>query len=234
VTSDSGAYIVDTNDFDNPSLTNMHTYKLWRGDGLTRYITDAGDQFGTMFSAAMSTYTDPIATYHTSCTSETLSETWDATYSITGTWSSHADREEVDGTGTLETYLELSDDAVDWDQYEYLTTKRAARYARLRAKTTTTGTLYCTIPEWSVNVSVIPRVETGSGTSSASGAVTISTVNQYSAAQSIKITPLGTSAYPWAVDNISIESDHVEFDVYIFDSDGNNVATNFQWEFRGI
>jgi hypothetical protein len=234
VTSDSGAYIVDSNDFDSPTLTNMHEYKLWRGDSLTRYVTDAGDTAASIFTGDLTAYTDVAATYHSSCTSEVLSETWDATYSITGTWSSHADREELGATTTLETYLELSDDDIDWDQYAYLTTKRAARYARLRAKTTTTGTLYCTMPEWSANVNVIPRVETGSGTSSASGGVTISTVNQYAAAQSIKITPLGTASRPWTVDNIQVLSDHVEFDVYIFDSDGNLVATPFQWEFRGI
>ena len=232
VTSDSGAYVVDEYDFDTPSLTNMTAYKLWRGDALTHYVTDMGDTAASQFTGDLTTYTEVAAVYHSSGGSELLTESFDIGTETTGTWAAHADRMALSGTATA--YLELSTDEVDWDQYEFLTTKKAARYARIRAESSGTSTLYGTIPQYSVNVNVVPRVETGSDTSSASGAVTVSTTGIYTAVQAINITPLGTTALSAVVDNITILSTHVEFDVYIYNTSDVLVSTNFLWEFRGI
>lgn len=231
VTSDSGAYVVDSYSFDTPVLTNVTEYKLWRGD-INRYVTDAGDTAASIFTGDLTTYTAAAATYHSSVTASIVTETFDIGTETTGTWAAHADRAALNGTITG--YLELSSNGVDWSQYEYMTTKKAARYARIRVESLTTSTLYATIPQFSLEVNVVPRVETGSDTSSASGGTTISTTSAYTATQAINITPISTSALTAVIDNITILANHVEFDVYIYNTSDTLVSTDFLWEYRGI
>jgi predicted phage tail protein len=231
VTLDSGAFLVDAYDFASPALTNVTEYQLGRVDSTRRFVTDMGDSWESMFPLAMSNYTAPIATYHSSGSSEILSETWDAGLLISGTWLAETDFSALSGVVTA--YLELSEDGSQWDQYVNLTAKATARYARIRIQAAITSTILAAAPTMRVRIDAVPRVENGQDSSSATSPTTITTTNEYAAAHSIVITPAGTAARTATYDNV-IPGSPTTFDVYIFDSDGNQVANDFLWEFRGV
>ncbi|MCG8004704.1 MAG: phage tail protein [Candidatus Thiodiazotropha lotti] len=231
VTLDSGAYLVDSHEFSAPLLTNVSEYQVGRTDNTRYFVTDMGDSWASLFPNAMSTYSDPLATYHSSGASEFLTETWDIGSQVSGTWLAEVDASALSGSITVN--LELSEDNVNWDQYAALTAKVTARYARIRISGSGADTLLATIPTMQIRVDAVPREENGSGTSSATLPVTISTNNEYAAVQSIVITPIGNSALPYAVDNIT-PGNPTTFDIFIFDENGTQVANDFLWNFKGV
>lgn len=231
VTLDNGAFLVDEYSFVSPTLVNVREYALGRVDSVRRFITDMGDTVASMFPLAMSNYTQPLATYHSSGASEVLSETWDIGTQVSGTWLAEIDLTDLSGAATA--YLELSADNVVWDQYVNLTAKVTARYARIRIQGVAGDTMLVTIPVMQISVIAVPREENGQATSSAALPVTITTNNEYSAVQAIQITPIGTTALSAVVDAISVGAS-ATFDVYIFDDAGNQVANDFLWNFKGV
>ncbi|PUB82371.1 MAG: hypothetical protein DBP02_15065 [gamma proteobacterium symbiont of Ctena orbiculata] len=231
VTLDSGAFLVDSNDFSSPTLTNVREFQLGRVDMVRRFVTEMGDTIASMFPNVMSTYTNPLATYHSSGSSELLSETWDAGLLISGTWQAEIDFSALSGVVTA--YLELSENGSDWTQYVNLTAKVTARYARIRVAAADTDTMLVKLTGVSIRVDAVPREENGSGTSSAVSPTTITLANEYSAVQSISITPVGSSALSPTVDNIVV-GNPTTFDVYIFDDTGAQVANDFIWRFGGV
>lgn len=231
VTLDTGAFLVDEHDFSAPILNNVRECALGRVDGVRRFVTEMGDSIASMFPNVMAAYTEPLVTYHSSGSSEILSETWDAGTQISGTWLAEIDYSAL--TGAVTVALELSTDGVLWDAYANLTAKVTARYARIRIGAATTSTILATIPAMRVRVDAVPREENGASTSSATLATTITCANEYAAAQSILITPLGTTALSAVVDNIVV-GNPTTFDVYIFNVSGTQVANDFIWHFGGV
>lgn len=203
VTLDNSAYLVDSNEFDNPGLTNMEAFTLSRFDPKAYSVSDDGDTIATNLSASPleSNYPNVMATYHDSMTSTWLSETWDLGTSLSGDW-----RATMDGvTAVSESYsawLELSSDASAWTQYPSLSAKTAARYARIRVEAETTATLRIAIPSATIRLNAVSRSESGSSTSLASGGKVITAEHAYTAVKSIIISPIGTSAIDWTNDDV--------------------------------
>ncbi|MEW8027853.1 MAG: phage tail protein [Candidatus Thiodiazotropha sp.] len=231
VTLDSGAYLVDSYEFNAPTLTNVREFALWRVDGIRRFVTEMGDTVASMFPNAMATYTNPLVTYHSSGASEFLTETWDIGTQVSGTWRADVDATAISGAVTVT--MELSTDGVIWDSYANLSAKVTARFARIRVAAAGTDTMLVKLPGVSIRVDAVPREENGTGTSSAVSPTTISLANEYSAVQSISITPVGSSALSPTVDNIVV-GNPTTFDVYIFDDTGAQVANDFIWRFGGV
>lgn len=231
VTLDSGAYLVDSYEFNAPTLTNVREFALGRVDGIRRFVTEMGDAVASMWPNAMATYSNPLVTYHSSGASEFLTETWDAGTQISGTWRADVDATAVSGSITVA--MELSVDGIQWDSYANLTAKVTARYARIRIQAANSDTMLVNLPGVSVRVDAVPREENGTDTSTATLPTTITLANEYSAVQSISVIPVGSAALSPTVDNIVV-GNPTTFDVYIFDNNGAQVVNEFIWSFGGV
>lgn len=156
VTLDTNAFLADSADLKVGSVTNMASWSFRpEGDKTITYVTDMGDTPASLWPNAMSTYTDILSTYHTTGSSEWLSEVHDFGSSISGTWIAQTTAQAL--SGSITTLLELSADNITWDQYTSLSVKASARYARIRIQSD--DTLKVTTPGVTVRVSVIPREE---------------------------------------------------------------------------
>lgn len=203
VTSDANSFLVDSYDSTTPGLTNMAEYTL--GVSPSRYfVTEDNAMFGTKYSGNLATYTNALATYHASGTSTWLGESEDFGLSLGGQWTGTATVSAL--TGSLLSYLGTSTDGSAWTYASGLSQKLNARFARLKHEALTTSTLLVTIPTQSIRVDAVPREEVGSGTSSASGPVTITLANDYVAVKKLTITPQGDTARSSTFDNMIIGS----------------------------
>ena len=231
VTSDDDAFLVDEHTFATGSQTYLHASVESRLVADTTYYSDGGDSWSTLFGgAAMSTFTNPLASYQTAIgTSEWLSDEFDAAVDITGDWISTLIYTDLTGTATPE--LGLKPDAGSYT-YGVLSRKGTARYAKGRLQSA--GIFMLVVPGPDLQINAVGRSESGSDTSSASVATTITLDNDYSTVKSIVLTPDGTTALTAVVDNIDLASDPNTFDVYIFNAAGTQVANAFYWAFEGI
>jgi hypothetical protein len=229
VTSDANAFLVDSYESDTPTLTNMAEYSLL--DGLRYWVTEDGAMFNTKYSAAMDTYTNALATYHSSLTSTWLGESEDFGLIVGGQWTGDATVDAL--SGSLISYLGISDDGAAWTYLSGLSQRASARFARFKHEALTTSTLRVTAPTQNIRLDAVPREEIGSGTSSAAGALTITLDNEYVAVKRLTITPEGTTARSSTYDNIVLGSPST-FDVYIFNDAGTKIASAFRWVFQGV
>lgn len=228
VTLDDGAYLADTYDYDTPALTAMHEYRLGRLDETRRFVTSSAVSWNTAFASAMNTYASPVLSYF-AATSAFVTESHDYGLMLAGNWQSELTISDLSGTHTRQ--MELSADGSSWDDYPSLVAKTSARFSRLRADTT--GVMLVELPLARTRIDAIPRTESGSGTSAASGGTTVTLGNEYAAAKSIGVTPMGAAARIAVVDNVVMGSPS-SFDVYIFDAAGAQVAGGFMWDFEGV
>ncbi|WP_448508792.1 phage tail protein [Immundisolibacter sp.] len=231
VTSDSNAFFVDAFDQTAPVLTNMASFTLAPTDLSTYYVTEDNVAFGTKYSSALSTYGNVLATYHNSVTSTWLGEGDDWGQVLSGQWTGEATVEAL--SGSLTSYLGLSNNGSTWSYMTGLSHKDTGRFARLKHEALTTGTLKVTAPTQRIRLDAIPREETGFGTSSSTAATTIMLDNDYVSVKKITVTPVGSTPLIGIVDNITM-GDPSSFDVYIFDDDGAQVASDFYYSFQGI
>jgi hypothetical protein len=233
VTSDASAFLVDSYDQTSPTLTNMAEYSLARTDANRYFVTEDGVAFGTKFSSNLSTYTDALATYHSSVTSTWDGEGVDFGSLLGGQWTGTATVLAL--TGSLTSYMGFSTSG-GVGTYGYLaglSQKTNARFARLKHESLTTSTLMVTIPTENIRLDAIPRTESGSGTSSAAGPVTITLENDYIATKKLTITPSGTTARSAIYDNI-ILGNPTTFDVYVFNDSGVKIASPFMYDWQGV
>jgi hypothetical protein len=133
----------------------------------------------------------------------------------------------------MASYLGYSTDGSTWTYALGLSQKVNARFARLKHEALTTSTMLAVIPTQSIRVDAIPREEVGSGTSSASGPVTITLSGQYVALKKITITPQGNTARSATFDNVVL-GNPTRFDVYVFGNNGDKIASPFQYTFQGV
>lgn len=231
VTSDAAAFLVNTYDQTNPALTNMAEYSLARTDANRYFVTEDGVMAATKFPNTASTYGNIAATYHNSGTSTWLGEAEDFGQVLGGQWTGSATVADLSGSHI--SYLGNSTDGSTWNYPSGLSQKVNSRFARMKHEALTTGTLKVTIPAQSIRVDAIPREEVGTGTSSASGAVTITLTNPYVACKKLTITPQGTTARSATFDNIVL-GNPTTFDVYVFNDSGTKIASPFRYEWQGV
>ncbi len=258
VTIDYNAYLIDVFSVENPTLTNVHSYELNRYDGDTHYTMDTAVTWATEFPNAMSTYTKELASYFDNLAGVWLSEVLDFGAEYSGSMLATVPVDELDSstvTVTLETSKDASgvitggtspitsgsgaipsgSGAGTWTTESGLSVKTTARYARVRIVTTAGNTFHCKIPGINVRFSVIIREETGSVTTSASAATTVSLSNDYEKVKSIAVVPQGTTPITVTYNNVSISGSSDSFDIYAFNTDtGAQVAVTVYWHFQGV
>jgi hypothetical protein len=231
VTSDAAAFLVDSYDSDSPTLTNMASYTLGRTDPAVYYVSEDGVAFGNTFGSALSSYTDALSTYHGSVTSTWLGEAEDFGQLLAGQWTGTADVSALSGAVTSS--IGFSDDGSAWAYSSGLSHKANARFARLKHESVGSATLHVTVPTQNIRLDAVPREEVGTGTSSASGPVTITLDHAYVAVKRLTITPEGITARSATYDAV-VTGDPTTFDVYVFDTAGNKIASAFRWQFQGV
>lgn len=231
VTSDAAAFFVDSYDSTTPTLTNMAAYTLAPSDPATYYVTEDGAMFGTKYSNQLATYGNPLATYHASITSTWLGEAEDFGQLLGGQWTGIATVAAL--SGSLTSYLGISADGSSWAYTSGLSAKANGRFGRIKHEALTTSTLNVTVPQQTIRLDAIPREEVGTGTSSASAAVTVTLENDYVAVKKLTITPEGNTARSATYDNV-ILGNPTTFDVHVFNDAGARIASAFRYEFQGV
>lgn len=202
---------------------------------VVHYATSFADDMDTQFPSPMVNYTNPIASYHSSGSSEWISYIFDAGLEVTGDWAATITYDEVSAPTTA--VLQLSSNGSTWVDYEELAAKVSARYARIKISTTTVGTAHIYSLQATITLNALPRSENGTGTTSTGGKKTITLQNLYAAVKSITVSPFG-QPYPATavVDNIDHTGETTTFDVYVFNAaDGVPVVgADFTYAFEGI
>ena len=100
ITSDANAYVASAGTFTTPTLFNMAAIV----DG---WITSfAADTWNGLYTAALSTYTNPLASYHTAGKSSLYSEIVDIGLAVAGDWTLTFDASDL--AGVADRFLELS------------------------------------------------------------------------------------------------------------------------------
>lgn len=231
VTTDAAAFLVDSYDQTSPTLTNMTEFRLAPTDSNRYWVTEDGTVFGTAFSSNLSTYANALATYHSSVTSTWLGESEDFGSLLGGQWTGTATVSAL--SGSLTSYFGHSTDGSAWTYASGLSQKVNARFARMKHEATTTSTLLVTAPTQQIRLDAIPRDEVGTGTSSASGATTVTLSNAYIAVKKLTITPEGSTARMGLYDNVVVGSP-TTFDVYVFNDSGTKIASAFRYAFQGV
>jgi hypothetical protein len=233
VTSDESAFLLASHRFVTPTLTHMTRYFL-EGSADEYFVTDQADTWNSLFTSTLNTYTNVLATYHSSGTSSLVTESFDFGAIVAGNFTAGIDY--TDLSGTAQPYIELSDDNSTWSRTNGLTVKGSGQFVRVGIETLTTGTLLVHgMP--SIRVDAYGKKESSGGTvtSASSGPTTVNLANHYAKVLRIVVAPTGTSATIWTVDNIVLSvSSPNSFDVYLFDAAGSQVARDFYWEFEGI
>jgi hypothetical protein len=167
-------------------------------------------------------------------TSTWLGESEDFGLDLGGNWTGTATVEDVSGTHISYFGSAMAAAPSTWSYATGLSQKLNARFARLKHEALTTATLKVTIPTQSIRLDAIPREETGTGTSSAAGPVTVTLTGVYVACKKLNVTPEGTTARSATYDNIVLGVSSTTFDVYVFNDAGTKIASNFRYEWQGV
>lgn len=227
VTLDTRAYFVGEEVLAYSSGDSTNIYQL--GDG--RCITQVGStDVDTLFPNAADTYSDPFFAYDDASASEWVSAAWDVGAEYSGTWKMDASTISA-LVGTVTVYLELSTNGSTWSSYAVAAKVGTARYARVRAACAS-GSSLLVGGDVTVRLDVVAIEESGSDTSSASAATTVTLERTYTFAKAISVTASGTSGLIAVVDNVDPGSG--TFDVYVFNAAGSQVAADFYWRFLGV
>jgi hypothetical protein len=214
VTSDADSFLADTYNFvqnttaepnvvTNGSLTNMHQFFLRLDDRLL-YVTNMGDVFSSSPSDFNTYSAEALANYHSSGTSEWLSEAVDFGLLLTGSWNLTQDVETL--AGAVAITLELSTDNVSYTAFTGAA-KGEFRYARTRIKTLTTSTAFVKSPQMNLKINVVPLEESGVDASSTTQGKTVNLTREYTAVKEINAQPRDkTDGLMAVIDNIIVGS----------------------------
>lgn len=236
VTRDSRAFMVDNPESSSPTLTNMVSYSLNRYDGETHYTPDTGDDCDTIWPLAADNYTNVAASYFDDLAPTWESEALDFGAEYTGNFIFSVDYSALAGSSVTVTYYTAPDSSGSpgtWESSSSSSFKATARFAKVKIEATAGNTFAVTLPGVSCRLTVVTNEESGTDTSSASAAKTITLASDYTLAKSIIVTPQGTTSATGVVDNVVL-GDPSTFDVYVFDASGTQVARDFTWRFQGI
>lgn len=214
------------------SLTFMHSVEEVRGSGVTEYYSDGNDTFTSLFgAAAMSTFGNALASYQSAQgTSEWYSEELDLGEDKSGSFQASKAYVNHAGTATVELGLKPDGGSYSWGA---MSRQGTARYAQVRIRSA--GIFQTSVPEGYIRADVVASSEEGSSMSLSSSGKKITLSKEYSAARSIIITPEGSAARSYSIDNIILDdSGFTSFEVYIFNSSGAQVANDFLWAWKGV
>lgn len=236
VTSDADAYLQST-EFVNPTMPfRILAYRV-DGERHQRWITNWDGTWDANFTAAMSTYTNPIATYGfaASTISRFESEIVDMSAPVSGDWTYAPNAVDIGGGG-LGTWIQTGLTSPPGTVQSGLTFSATARYVRAYVSTNVAGQAFHITRPPELSLAAVSRKESaGPVTSSAGAATTISLTGKYFKVVRITITPRGTVARMSTINNIVLSlSGANSFDVYLFDQAGTQVASDFNWDFEGV
>ena len=218
--------------FSSPTVTDMVSYKLF-GEDETWYVTEHGATVASIFTANPlgTTYPDVMASYQTNAANSYQTEEIDLGIDLQGDWTAELDATDISGASVLT--LSLKPMGGSYTDYTSLPVKTAARYVRI--KRSTTGEMRIRKGDEAVEVAAVTKKESGTGTSSGTGATTINLSGHYFAYRSVSITPITSSARIGVADNIVLHAtSQNSFDAYVFDAAGSLAATQFSWAFEGV
>mgnify|MGYP005848463147 CR=1 FL=1 len=213
-------------------MTNMHESKQSRLSPYKHYYADSGESWSTLFgSAAMNTFTAPLASYQTlPANAVYLSPETDLIEDKSGNFRATVD---IDDYGTAAQAVGIKPDGGTYDYVNQLSRQGTGRFTR--ARVTGSDPFVVRGSGGSLRVDIVAVEETGDDTSLTSGGKKITLSKQYAAARSIIITPQGSTARSASYDNIVLDDGGVTtFDVYVFDSSGAQIAADFLWLWKGV
>lgn len=212
------------------SLTTVYE-DIIIGENITEYFADGDDTWTSLFgSDPMEDFTEPLASYQSEQgVSYWYSEELDLLQDQSGTFRAELNIDDYDGVASIE--LGLKPDGGGYTWKTNLSQQGVARYAQVRVWSPKLFRVQ--VPQGHIYADVIAREESGIATSSSSTYTRITLTNQYAAIRSIILTPQGSAPYTAVFDNL-IYGGTSSFDVYIFDSNGDQVAVDFAWQFKGV
>jgi hypothetical protein len=138
------------------------------------------------------------------------------------------------GVDAIDVAFELSSNGVDWAIYTDESVVASARYGRIRATASGSEVLLQTADPL-IRLDVVTREETGIAELTATGGYTVTLANSYQFAKSLQLTCAGTSSagYVAIYDNIQVGAP-TTFDIYVFDTAGNEAIRDVAWTWRGV
>jgi hypothetical protein len=146
VTSDANAFLVGSYSFASATLSNMSAQRDSLGH--TFWVTDMADTWNALFASAMSAYTNPLYSYHTSGASSLNTDHHDFAAQITGTWSGSATWSIIGpaSSGTTSANLDLDTTDGSYATTAALTTTQSStdRWAKVRIYSADVGTILVT------------------------------------------------------------------------------------------
>lgn len=234
VTLDTRAFLVDQYNLTYSAAASSNIYEdLWRNGTYKRW-SEIGTAAGTLFPSTASSYTDIAAAYDVGSASEWESAQVDFGQVYTGTFAFSITAFSALGSGdSITLNYEVSETGSAWDTYTTSSFKASARYARIRVTAASTNALLQNGTP-SVRLDVVVREESGTVTTNASAAATVTLSQDYDFANWVGLTPSGTAARYAVYDNIVVGSSPASFDVYLFDSSGTQISGDVAWRFQGV
>lgn len=235
ITIDSASFLQAV-EFTNPTASfNYATYRI-DGEQHDRWITAWPTSWNSNFTAAMSTYTNPIATYGfvAFAISRFEGEIADIGVEVNGHWTQNSHMTAL--AGAIGEWFNYGPTSPPGSATSGLTLDGAARYIRAMISTNVSGAAWHITAPPSISLAAQTRDESGGPvTSNAGSAKTITLAGKYFKAARITITPRGTVARSSTLDNVALSlSGANTFDVYLFDQAGTQVASDFDWSFEGV
>lgn len=195
---------VRENNFSTPTLTNMAERTA---GGVKYWITDLGATWNSLFTTTMSTYTLPVAAYHSTATASLVTESYDFGAALSGTFVGSMTYTVLNGAASF--YLELSIDASTWVQYPGGAANTTARYARLRITHSGAADAVRVDALGKVVLMQAVRRETFTNqTSLASGGKRIQLVGTYGVASGVLVSPVGSAQRSASVGNVLVAPTH--------------------------
>lgn len=236
VTSDTNAFLQDR-EFVDPVLVNMMEWSVIEGVNKQRWASGvASDVTTTQWSNPVDSTPLPLIATRSAGANSFQGEDWEFGQIVTGDFVLTADVTDLNGSPVgVAYYIEHTDGGSPtvWEREAGITWKGAAFAVRPYIQALGTDTFVINRPP-TMSLSAVTRRESNGDTpvlSTASGPKTIVLEGQYSVlAAPVVITPRGTSARMYSVDNVvlSLVGPNT-FDVYIFDAAGVQTATPFDW-----
>lgn len=231
VTLDVNAYLAAEYSHSAPTVAGMTEYRLGPTDANRYWVTEDARTLDVKMPGTLDAYdAADLATYHDGSPSSWQGEAEDFGISgLSGTWRGIGDI--TVHAGAAGSYIEVSPDASDWVRGISSSMLATGRFAR-QVHDSDSGVFCVALAAdeptgQGVRLDVIPRTYTGTGTSSASGATTITLPAPCAKFTEIQIAPIGSTERTWAVDNL-IPGDPSSFDMSIF-SGGSRIVSDFLW-----
>ena len=226
VTLDVNSYLVGNHAYTNPTPTGMAEYSL-PGDPTRYWVTEDNVPVATKFPNVADTYPDIAATYHAAQTSQLLTEAYDFSLMLAGSWQGGISSEALSGSKT--DVISLSPDGSTYTDQAALSAKANARFGKVKTSATGTATLKATLPDITLRIDAVPHADGGQITTNASGPTTITLAVPCAKFKSVDVSPIGTTPCSWRINNL-ITGATPSFEIYTFNpTTGAQISTLVLW-----